>query len=210
MHDGDMQAYQFTNTWFQGQAQPAWDQLIPMVRPSKILEVGSYEGASASYLISSLAPHQPLELHCIDTWEGGVEHSGTDMSAVEARFRHNVELAMRSAAHPVELFTHKGYSDVRLAELLANGKAGYFDFVYIDGSHQAPDVLFDAVVGFKLLKVGGVMVFDDYVWSETNGLPRDPINCPKMAVDAFINMNIRKVSFINGPIAQIYVRKVED
>jgi predicted O-methyltransferase YrrM len=210
--DGDQNAaqYQFTNSWFAGQAKGVWDQLIPAINPTRILEIGSYEGASAAYLISVLGQHHPLELHCVDTWEGGVEHHGTDMSAVEARFRHNVGLAMSSVPHPVELVTHKGYSDARLAEMLVNGKAGYFDFAYVDGSHQAPDVLCDAVLAFKLLRVGGILVFDDYLWSEGDKQHRDPIECPKMAIDAFLNINIRKVSFVTAPLAQIYVQKVAD
>lgn len=39
-----------------------------------------------------------------------------------------------------------------------------FDFYYVDGSHVAPDVMADAVLGWRLLKPGGIMVFDDYEW----------------------------------------------
>ena len=37
-----------------------------------------------------------------------------------------------------------------------------FDLIYIDASHYAPDVLSDAVLAFKLLKPGGILIFDDY------------------------------------------------
>jgi hypothetical protein len=33
-----------------------------------------------------------------------------------------------------------------------------------DGSHRARDVLEDAVLSWPLLKVGGIMLFDDYLW----------------------------------------------
>ena len=33
----------------------------------------------------------------------------------------------------IELVIHKGSSDMVLETLLAGGKLGYFDFVYIDG-----------------------------------------------------------------------------
>ncbi|MCZ6464828.1 MAG: class I SAM-dependent methyltransferase [Proteobacteria bacterium] len=39
------------------------------------------------------------------------------------------------------------------------------DFIYIDGCHEAACVLLDAVLSWDLLKVGGTMIFDDYVWS---------------------------------------------
>jgi predicted O-methyltransferase YrrM len=168
--------YQFTNGWFDAHARGVWDQLIPSVNPTRILEVGSYEGASTVYLISLLGPNHGLEVHCVDTWEGGIEHAGVDMSAVEHRFHHNVGMASAAVANPVDVIKHKGFSDAGLARLLAEGKAGYFDFVYIDGSHQAPDVLCDAVLAFRLLRVGGVMAFDDYLWADRT--PRDILTSP--------------------------------
>lgn len=37
-----------------------------------------------------------------------------------------------------------------------------FDFIYVDGSHRSPDVIYDAILSFGLLKKGGIMIFDDY------------------------------------------------
>jgi predicted O-methyltransferase YrrM len=202
--------YVFTQNWFEFGARPIWDQMMPLIDPSSILEVGSYEGASSCYLIDSLANIHPLELHCVDSWEGGIEHAGTDMAGVEARFRHNTRIAIGRAAHPVRLEMHKGLSDSGLVGLLAAGKAGFFDFIYIDGSHQAPDVLSDAVLGFKLLKVGGVMAFDDYIWQEALPYGKDPLRCPKPAIDAFVNINMRKLDIVPAPIGHFYVRKVSD
>ena len=91
------------------------------------------------------------------------------MTDVEKRFFNNTRLAMAGVDHKVELIVHKGASDLELSKLLASGKAGYFDFIYIDGSHQAPDVLLDALLGFKLLRTNGVIAFDDYVWRESAG-----------------------------------------
>jgi cephalosporin hydroxylase len=210
-----MTSYQFTNNWFDILAKGVWDQLMTHHAPARILEIGSYEGASACYLIDTLAPHQPIELHCIDSWEGGVEHQagGTapaDMSAVEARFHHNVTLACGKYPGRTRLTVHKGYSDECLARLIAGGKKGYFDFVYVDGSHQAADVLADAVLGFRLLKVGGIIAFDDYLWSEQLPSGKDPLRCPKPAIDAFVNLNFRKLEVLSAPLYQLYVRKLAE
>ena len=211
-----MDNYIFTNTWFQTTAQKNWDLLIPnMIDPTKILEVGSYEGASACYLIEKLSPKKSIEIHCIDTWEGGVEHQSgglaeTDMSSVESRFQKNTRLAIQKTNLDTELVIHKGYSDVCMASLLSQNKKQYFDFVYIDGSHQAPDVLCDAVLGFRLLRIGGVMVFDDYLWFEELNTGRDILRCPKPAIDAFINLNFRKINIIQMPLYQLYIQKISD
>lgn len=207
-----MSEFEFTNNWFDLLAKGVWDQLIPRIRPARILEVGSYEGASACYLIGQLAKDAGIEIHCVDSWQGGVEHQsgGIDMAAVESRFRKNVQLAIDRVANKVELVVHKGTSDVCLSRLVADGRKNYFDFVYIDGSHQAPDVLCDAALGFKLLKVGGIMVFDDYLWAEELPNGKDPLRCPKPAIDAFVNVNFRKLNILPAPLYQLYMQKLSD
>lgn len=210
-----MSEFQFTNNWFDSVARNIWESLIPQFKISKILEVGSFEGASVCYLIEKLGNQLDLEIHCVDTWEGGVEHqigagNAADMQSVEARFLHNIHTAKNRASKAVDLHIHKGYSDACLPKLLNEGRRNYFDFIYIDGSHQAPDVLFDAVVGFRLLKVGGVMAFDDYLWFENLAEGKDPLRCPKPAIDAFINLNFRKLQVMYTPNYQLYIQKVSD
>ena len=212
--NNEMNMYQFTNTWFDG-SKHTRGQLIPQIRPEKILEIGSFEGASACYLIDKLATDCEMEIHCVDTWEGGIEnkpggHAQADMNSVEARFVHNTRLALSNVTNRTELVVHKGYSDMQLAKLLALGKQNYFDMAYIDGSHQAPDVLCDAVLGFKLLKVGGYMFFDDYLWVEELPYGKDPLRCPKPAIDAFININFRKLHILPAPLNQLYIKKLSD
>ena len=207
--------YQYTNRWFLDTAKNAWDHLIPQINPTKILEIGSYEGASTCYLIDSLANQKRIEIHCVDSWEGGIENKAggfaeSDMSAVEKRFIHNTGLSKSRAANRVDLICHKGYSDKELANLLAEGKQGYFDFIYIDGSHQAPDVLCDAVLSFRLLKTNGVIAFDDYLWAEALPYGVDPIRCPKPAIDAFTNIYCRKIRILPAPLLQLYVQKIGD
>jgi hypothetical protein len=73
--------------------------------------------------------------------------------------------------------------------LVAAGKQGYFDFIYVDGSHQAPDVLADAFLSFRLLRENGVIAFDDYLWQEALPDGIDSIRCPKLAIDAFTNIH---------------------
>jgi len=198
---------EYSLNWFAHGARAIWEQMIPLIDPTRVLEVGSFEGASACFLIDTLARRHRLELHCVDHWQGGVEHADSDMAAVEARFHRNTALAITEAAHPVDLVVHKGRSDTGLIGLLAAGNGDKFDFVYIDGSHQAPDVLADAVLGFRLLRPGGVMGFDDYIWAEDLPGGRDPLRCPKPAIDAFVNIHIRQLDIVPAPIGQFYIRK---
>lgn len=207
--------YEFTNNWFEQSARANWDQLLPQLQPRRILEIGSFEGASTCYLIDSLAARAPIEIHCIDTWEGGVEHqtggvAPTDMTAVARRFDHNVGQAISRAGFPVQLHKHRETSRTALARLLVEGLAGCFDFVYVDGSHQAPDVLGDAIGALHLTRRDGVIAFDDYLWAEALPQGVDPIRCPKIAIDAFTTIFCRKIRIISAPLQQLYVQKIAD
>lgn len=207
--------FKFTNNWFDDTAKNQWDVIIPNLKPKKILEVGSYEGASTCYLIEKLAQENLIEIHCIDAWSNdmGPETDyklygpNIDMSAVESRFRQNTKLAIEKSAKKVDLFIHKGFSDNQLVKLLSSGKKNYFDLIYIDGSHLGPDVLCDAVLSFRLLKINGVMAFDDYLWPSAN---KSLTRIPKLAIDSFINLYSEKINIFNAPLYQIYIKKISD
>jgi predicted O-methyltransferase YrrM len=200
--------YDFTNDWFD-QNIAVWDALLPRFAPKRILEIGSYEGRSACYLIETFGKGQALEIHCVDTWEGGVEHGDIVMSDVEKRFDKNVQFALTKVGNPdVVVKKHKKLSHLALAELITVERQGAFDVLYVDGSHQAHDVLSDAVMGFHLVRAGGLMIFDDYIWSMEEMGSQDLLNMPKSAIDAFVNVFTRKAIVVrNAPVYQLYVTK---
>lgn len=202
--------YDFTNTWFVDAAKRIWDELIPQVDPTKVLEIGCYEGACTCYLIDKLAERKNIEVHCVDSWTGGVEHrnQSIDMSKVRTRFFENTRLSIESVSHEVNLVVHEGASKDILAKLVCDGKHSFFDLIYIDGSHQASDVIIDAVLSFQLLRIGGVMIFDDYLWSQTYTNNIDLLDCPKIAIDAFTCLFRRQTRYISAPLSQIYLQKI--
>ena len=73
---------------------------------------------------------------------------------------------------------------------------GTYDVIYIDGSHTAPNVLADSVLAWPLLKVGGILIWDDYLWELPLEVYPTPLTDqqkekaallrPKMAIDAFL------------------------
>jgi len=82
-------------------------------------------------------------------------------------------------------------------DALTGFKGHVFDFIYIDGDHNANGVLEDAVLSWRILKKGGILLFDDYLmeigdpwfymmhkeFSEYKGLT---FHHPKEAIDAFL------------------------
>ena len=195
-----MTEYQFTKDWFNW-APEVWNQLTPMLSGTagyrNFLEIGSFEGRSSVWIAENMMQEGDL-LRCIDTWEGGEEHGEENMSEVEERFRANLTLVTEKFPER-RIIQQKGTSVAMLSWLHDKQT---FDFIYIDGSHTAPDVLTDACMSWPLLNNGGMMVFDDYMW----GNPRDILHRPKAAIDAFCNIFAEEVDIVHVGY-QLVVRK---
>jgi hypothetical protein len=90
----------------------------------------------------------------------------------------------------------------RSQEVLRTLPAESFDIIYIDGSHQGDDVLTDAVLAWGLLKEGGTLIFDDYVWEESWA---DEV-APRVAIDTFVTLFRRSLD-VTWREHQLVVRK---
>jgi len=121
------------------------------------------------------------------------------------RFTNNI----RESGQQAKVIVHQNLSWRPLVELIRTGIRA--DFVYVDDSHQAPDVLEDAVLSFRILKVGGVMICDDYLWSWEQPGRDDILNSPKLAIDAFTNIYRRKMAILaHLRLYQLALRKLAD
>lgn len=197
-----MSEYQFTKDWFNW-APEVWQQLIPHLPERRaFLEIGSFEGRSAVWIAENMA-QDGSHIDCIDTWEGGEEHSEEDMAAVEARFDENARQVNGYYGGGRLVSKYKETSTYALANRIVETLGGnLYDFIYIDGSHIAKDVLTDACMAWPLLKPKGLMVFDDYMW----GNPRDILHRPKPAIDTFCNLFAEEAEIVHVGY-QLVVRK---
>ena len=195
-----MSDYQYTKDWFSC-SPGVWEQLIPHLPARKnFLEIGSFEGRSAVWIVQYMM-EDGGELICVDTWEGGAEHVNGEMSGAEDRFKHNIDLIMGNFVDR-DVQPIKSTSVDALGNLISYKK--HFDFIYIDGSHLAKDVLTDACMAWPLLKPKGFMVFDDYSWKPPGFTL---LQRPKVAVDAFINMFEDELQIAHSGY-QLIVRKI--
>ena len=72
--------------------------------------------------------------------------------------------------------------------------------IYIDCAHEGMNVIEDAILSYRLLKCGGILVFDDYEWtSEKRTI------MPKRAIDAFLAIYVQTTVLHKG--WQVFVRK---
>lgn len=194
--------YEFTEDWH-SHAIPIWREVFKKFcpRPDRILEVGSFEGRAATWLIDNVAPR---EMVCIDSWTGGIEHAENDMTAVEARFDRNLGTCLRSR-QDTTFRKIKSLSHPALARMVADSEQ--FDFIYLDGGHDVQTVLTDAVLATHLCKPGGIICCDDFIWRWSDD--HSPLVCPKMAIDAVVNCNYGRFRVIMGiPLYQLFLLKI--
>ena len=150
---GSIFCMEFTQDWFV-QYMEIWPAIFRNHgwnpdEPKSILEIGCFEGLATCWMLSNLLKHPDSKIVCIDTFEGGEEHlqAGVKMGQVRERFSRNVSKCGR--VDSVRVLEER--SDEGLMRLLQE-KQEPFDFIYVDGSHMAFDVLGDLILSFKLLK----------------------------------------------------------
>lgn len=192
-----------TNDWFTTNI-PYWLSVFEQFdfnkkENLKALEIGSWEGLSSHFFLSTL---QGATLTCVDTWAGADEHKSGDaatsqvLSKIESVFDRNLN------AYQSRLKKYKGTS---YAYFNDHSFRNEFDFIYVDGSHHVDDVIIDAIRCFQMLKVGGVMVFDDYFWKYYP----NPIDNPASAVNCFLRL--KKGAYrIQRLYYQMIIEKIKD
>lgn len=120
--------------------------LLKLIGARRCLEIGTFTGYSA--LVCALALPGDGRLVALD-----VSEEWTAIARrywVEAGVADRIDLRLASASHT-------------LRELLAEGMKESFDFVFIDADKAGYDDYLEQ--SYKLLRTGGLMVFDNVLWS---------------------------------------------
>jgi len=183
--------------------------------PLRLLELGSFEGGSSMWLAEHVLRHAGDQLLCVDLWR---RHKGQEklqylteqdleyrtdfttpaIDSAGAKFRANMQQTpFGERASSVASTTLSA-----LAALLGDElEIEAFDFVYVDAGHRGPDVLADGSLAFRLLRVGGVMAFDDY------DVTRSPPSGCRRGIDAVLHAHEGAFEVLAAPAYQHWIRK---
>ncbi len=196
-----MRSPEFTVDWF-SEHIPVWREFAPPAEsPCRALEIGSYEGRSALWLLEHVLRHPESTITCVDPhrYADGTHFNQRRMNAVHKRFLRNTATYRRTG----KLIYH----DAPAVEVLP-GLSVRYDLIYIDGAHDAPSVLTDSVLSWLRLKSGGLMIWDDYSWQWERGEPVNPeVARPKLAIDAFLQVFMKQCDLLHRD-RQVFIRKV--
>jgi predicted O-methyltransferase YrrM len=141
---------------------------------SNILEIGTFEGTGLVEMLK-IVPGSTATV--IDFWENYYETDNLLKVKTIVNYKTNTESNFyeNTKIFKDRIKVLKGKSNEMLLTL--NEK---FDFIYIDGSHKCMDVYFDAIIAYELLKIGGIIAFDDYRFNKG-----DILNSPYEAIEYF-------------------------
>ncbi|KAH8831168.1 glycosyltransferase family 8 protein [Flagelloscypha sp. PMI_526] len=172
--------YQFTPTqdWFTSN-QERWRALFSqLASPNpRALEIGSWEGRSAVFTLENLSNSSIV---CIDHFD--LHQTGAGKERYK-KLQYNLKLTGK-AFRVVDEFSTVGL--MRLLEEAAKEDTPGYDWIYIDGSHEADDTLLDAEMVWRLARNNAIVVLDDYLWDGENP---DSIHHPKRGIDAFMALH---------------------
>ena len=160
-----------------------WDKYLSVFVGKKIncLDIGAYEGASTCWMLNNLCSNPQSIVYSVDTWKGGPDFSEKEnFNTIEKKFDENVKNTGRHSQN----VKFKMLSSEALIKLRSSFNYIYFDLIFIDASHEAKDVITDAIISWDLLAENGIMIFDDYEWKKLN----KEYFCPKIAIDSFVKI----------------------
>jgi predicted O-methyltransferase YrrM len=189
---------QFKELWFDMNIVPwcvTFSRIFNRADPVRILEIGSWEGRSTLFLLTYFTNGH---LTAVDTWAGSdqYEYNATsELRDLETRFDHNLSPCAE------RLTKRKGSSLYVLPQLIDEQQQ--FDVIYVDGSHFADDALTDAINAWRLLKKGGVMIFDDVMWP---CYPRARANTA-WAISLFLKYHAREYKVLHAHYQFILQKK---
>ena len=185
--------------WFANDGQKNFSQILLNEFSGKsirMLQIGAYTGDASVWLYNTIMPGTDSILVDVDTWEGSDEpiHYEMNWTTVETLYDTKTKYGRENR----KIIKYKGTSD----SFFANNREKY-DFIYVDGDHTSYGVIKDAVAAYEALNVGGIVAFDDYLWSAGLGVQNEP----KLAVDAFWNIYQGRIDLILRDY-QCWFRKV--
>lgn len=135
------------------------------------LEIGVLEGRSSVWFCENILTHQTSTLTCVDpflqTHDAGFKMRREGYIEAKQRFVENTG----HLGEKVKLFHGKSIEYFAL-ESLAKPK---LDFAYIDGSHTLVDASTDLFWVWGMTKPGGIIIVDDYAYTDVIKLADDDV-----------------------------------
>jgi predicted O-methyltransferase YrrM len=143
-------------------------------KPIKYMEIGVFLGSTSEWMLDNILTHPDARLIGIDPWEWfrPLRKRFPTEEVWKEKMLDRIDQLREKYKGKAEFI--KGYSQniLREAEFLDKHEDNSFDLIYIDGHHSIQCAMRDYVLTWPLLKIGGVMIFDDYLQRRSDEVKR--------------------------------------
>ena len=146
----------------------------------KYMEIGVFLGDTSEWMLNNVLTHKDSELVGIDPWIWFKPQHKRFPTEQDWKTKVLDRIDALSDKYAPKAKFIKGFSQ----DVLRNVKWAdhSFDLIYIDGHHTIQSVLRDYVHTWPLLKIGGVMIFDDYLQGSSDQV-NIAVNCILQGLD---------------------------
>jgi predicted O-methyltransferase YrrM len=159
--------------------------------PMNVVEVGCFEGFGTIKLIDLLCSNKSSKVVCVDPFDDMYVKGIDEFSDIDPIFCGQYDKFINNIQHIKDkVIVERGYSEKILTKLDSKN----YDFIYIDGDHSENAVYKDGVNALRLIKSGGIILFDDYYWVHKSQVTKN-------GIEKFINeFNDQIVVLFRGPV----------
>ncbi|MCJ2015124.1 class I SAM-dependent methyltransferase [Methylobacterium sp. J-076] len=147
---------------------PYLEEAVTGLRPSVVVEIGTWKGASALYLARTMAERGVAgTVVAVDTWLGAVDHWADEGLFAELATENGFPSLYRTFLANV---LREGMADrivplpldsVNAAELMRL-RGVTADVIHLDAGHEEASVAADLRAWWPVLRPGGLLIADDY------------------------------------------------
>ena len=167
--------------WFNKVAAEFKPRLLEYAgQPITYVEIGCWQGASASWVAQNVLTHP-------DSVGIGIDHYPVNRRQSQASMNQAKQIAV-DALQPFKNWSWIHQPSIQA--LKAMDDSLMIDVLYIDGRHDADRVLMDFVLAWDHLKVGAGIIFDDYSIGMRKPFPHVPeaIEAIKIAFEGLVEV----------------------
>lgn len=129
------------------------------VRPRRIFEIGTYTGASTLIMALNTPPETEIFTIDLDPAARETHAHGTGVGGFP-----DFVVGGAYQGHPAAAKIRQLYGDTRSFDFAPY--RGTIDLVFVDADHSYEFVRHDSQRAFELLRPGGTIIWDDYIWND--------------------------------------------
>lgn len=133
---------------------------------AKFIEIGSWKGQSAVFMaVEIINSLKNIEFYCVDIWKGNGIIDSYENYLKTCNSKNKSNKLFNIFIKNIEPVKHI-IKPIRKTSIAASKKFSdeYFDFIFIDASHEYKEFKQDLIAWYPKIKKGGVFAGHDYKW----------------------------------------------